>query len=672
MPVILQVRDIREELYRAGDRTAGNGSAQGTTMLLGRLFHEVFAQLLEGDLDEALATLPTTDQTGWRHGLVHRTYEHLVEPRLWKQREPLQSQTEPVLGFWTAIVEICHWLADLAWTVREQARQTGTPCRLTDLVATEQSLCWELREPGWTDTVRLTGITDAVLRIPGSQRWCAIELKLGKTSPEIDLAQVCLYHEMLAAAEPEAVTNEAPAQGSVSHGRPAHHDLADHSAVALVSFHPQRHEQVFLATDLAVARQALVNLIGRMAGVLPGEAAPGPSIGPILGPFTGLLPGPFTGTSTEPHPRPSPESPVLLPPPSPPPAELSELTKRLLRTFEEYEIKVTLDGQPIVGPTFIRFPLQLGAGARFSALPKRAQEIQVRLELDAPPFMRIVDGHVVVDLQRPDRQSITIEQVESQFPRCEAGLACSRVPIGVDLDGQLQFADFQKPEHAHLLVAGTTGSGKSEWLRTAVAGLLMTNTPQTLRLLLIDPKRNAFHALRESPYLWRPIVYPDEQAVSVVLKELADEMDERYRQLDGADTFHQHANRQGITLPRIVCVCDEYADLVARGTKERKALEEQIFRLGAKARAAGIHLVLATQQPSRQIIKGALDTNMPARVALKTAKRTESTMLLEIGGAENLLGHGDLLFKDVGEPRRMQAVYIPPEQRERLFRGSGM
>jgi DNA segregation ATPase FtsK/SpoIIIE-like protein len=343
-----------------------------------------------------------------------------------------------------------------------------------------------------------------------------------------------------------------------------------------------------------------------------------------------------------------------------------------MQAFAEYGIKVTLDGQPIAGPTFIRFPLQLGQGARISALPKRAREIQVRLALDAPPFVGIVGAHVVVDLQRPDRQVVTIHQVESQFPRCEAGQACSQIPIGVDLDGQLQFADFSKTEHAHLLVAGTTGSGKSEWLRTAVAGLLMTNTPQTLRLLLIDPKRNAFHALRKSPYLWRPIVYPDKQAVSVVLKELADEMDERYRQLDGADTFHQHVNRQGITLPRIVCVCDEYADLVARGTKERKALEEQIFRLGAKARAAGIHLVLATQQPSRQIIKGALDTNMPARVALKTSKAIESKMLLETDGAEKLLGHGDLLFKDFGEPRRLQAVYIPPDDRERLFRGCGM
>ena len=224
------------------------------------------------------------------------------------------------------------------------------------------------------------------------------------------------------------------------------------------------------------------------------------------------------------------------------------------------------------------------------------------------------------------------------------------------MDGQLRFADLSQPEHSHILIAGTTGSGKSEWLRTLLAGLMATNTPETLRLVLIDPKRTAFTALRNSPFLYRPIVYPDERPVSAVLEELAEEMDSRYRAMgkSGSDSLAELLSRSKSSIPRIVCVCDEYADLLRRDRDERKALENQVFRLGSKARAAGIHLVIATQQPSREVIKGALDANIPARVGLKMERAIESRMLLGIPGAETLLGYGDLLFKDIGDPVRLQ------------------
>jgi DNA segregation ATPase FtsK/SpoIIIE-like protein len=114
-------------------------------------------------------------------------------------------------------------------------------------------------------------------------------------------------------------------------------------------------------------------------------------------------------------------------------------------------------------------------------------------------------------------------------------------------------------------------------------------------------------------------------------------------------------------------MCDEYLDLINQTSGSRKALEAQIFRLGAKSRAAGIHLIIATQQPSRQVIKGALDANIPARVGFKMDRAIESNMLLNQKGAENLLGRGDLLFKDIGQPIRLQAPYLVPEQRIELF-----
>jgi DNA segregation ATPase FtsK/SpoIIIE-like protein len=243
--------------------------------------------------------------------------------------------------------------------------------------------------------------------------------------------------------------------------------------------------------------------------------------------------------------------------------------------------------------------------------------------------------------------------------------------VGVDLEGNLRMADLADSADCHLLVAGATGSGKSEWLRAMIAGLLLTNTPETLQFLLVDPKRNAFNELAGSPYLWgeRRIVYPDEVDPIEVFDRLVEEMENRYRTFQSAGVDHlAELQQSGGRLPRIVCVCEEYADLLFRCRKE---IEERIRRLGQKARAAGIHLVLAVQQPSREIVKGALQANIPARVGLRMTSRYESNMLLDRGGAENLLGNGDLLFKDIGEPVRLQGLYLTPEERREIFGGGG-
>ena len=126
----------------------------------------------------------------------------------------------------------------------------------------------------------------------------------------------------------------------------------------------------------------------------------------------------------------------------------------------------------------------------------------------------------------------------------------------------------------------------------------------------------------------------------------------------GVDNVNQYVSTTRHVLPRIVCVCDEYYALIAGDSKKRKEIETQITLLGAKARAAGIHLILATQQPSREVVKGVLDSNIPARVGLMMVKKEESKMLLGQGGAENLLGKGDLLFRDVGDPIRLQAPLL--------------
>jgi hypothetical protein len=621
MSVTLPVSQVRRELYwAAGGRAAGGGGAHSTA-LLGQLFHEVFAALVRPDDDRNIAAAlgdSEPDLQSWRSDLLHHAYRRLVGPRLREHQAVLSASAREVLALWQAVREVCDWLADVLWNVCEQHRSKhghapGLDELLRKCVRPEQPLEWELHDPQWSDSVRLVGIADAVLR--AREQWCVVELKLGQTAPEADLAQACLYHRILQEGD------AASADG----------------ALAVIGFLPERQERLFESAELADAGERLKALIGRLAGVVRDVA-------------------------------PEPEPPAQVELVAPANDRQFEQGRRLVETFREYGAPIELDGEPIVGPTFLRFPISLGRGVKLAAVRSRVHEVQIRLELAEPPIIDVAQGRVVIDLQRPDRQYVEFAQVRRQFPAGDSLIGCSQVPIGIDLDGRLEFADLAETEHAHLLVAGTTGSGKSEWLRAAVAGLLVANTPDTLRLLIIDPKRNAFHDLRNSPFLLRPIVFPDEQPIAGVLSELADEMDARYATFNGADSLTQYVERTGgRPVPRIVCVCDEYFDLISQGRSERQALEAQIFRLGAKARAAGIHLILATQQPSRQVIKGALDANIPARVGLKMNSAIESRMLLGAAGAESLLGNGDLLFKDVGPPRRLQSIYVPAAQRAEIF-----
>lgn len=483
---------------------------------------------------------------------------------------------------------------------------------LTHIARPEVSLTRTLQDPGWSGPVVLSGVADAVIQTaPG--KWCVVELKLGRNAPEADLAQVLLYQLMLSAGD--------PSEGDI----------------ALISFGPERSERVFRARELQPIRAALFNLIGRLAGVrTDGQTVP-PAVKPLL-------------------------------------PDRSAQGNRLVAALAEYGVAIRLEGPPIVGSAFIRYHVGLQRGVKLSSVEARAAELQLRLGLDAPPRIALEGGKVVIDLQRLDRESLPFESIRARFlERIDPEEGCSRLPVGVALDGSLTVADLSKPEHAHLLVAGTTGSGKSEWLRTALAGLILANTPETLRLVIIDPKRNAFPWLKESPFLLRPIVHPSDTPASDVLAELIEEMEERYRLLEssGSDTIMDHVRKTGQALPRILCVCDEYADLILSDRNERRLIEEQIARLGAKARAAGIHLILATQRPSREVIRGAIDANIPARVGLHMSRSVESRMLLGEGGAETLLGRGDLLFKDIGEPVRLQAALLEEEQRDRLARHGG-
>lgn len=662
MPVTITVSQVREALYRAAGAQTARGDGSPSIAILGQWFHDAVGWLVgETAGVSPLTVLAETEEDlqAWKKAITACAYARFVGPRLTSNHAALHDAAPQVLSFWAATRAACEWLAELAWNMRPKRHRSGeqTPpwITLARWLTTEEPLTCELREPRWSDSVRLVGIADAIIRINPKQNeansqqapshdsaWCAIEFKLGQTSPIADLGQACLYHVLVSAAGAAHPSGER--------------NLDATGSLALISFQPERHEQLFSAADLAAARQRLIELIGRLAGVA--GASPG-AVGEGHAP-----------DDVSPAPSSSPEqvsgcNNLLF---SAPTAEHLQLGQMLVDTLtNEYGVKVSLDGPPLAGPTFLRFPIKLGPRMRVAAVQQRVEELQLRLGLSRPPFIAIEQGLLVVDVQRPDRQKVWFDDIRSQLPKPDAKLGGSQVPVGVDISGRLICANLATTEHCHLLVAGTTGSGKSEWLRSAIAGLIVTNTPDTLRLLIIDPKRNAFHALRNSPYLWQPLVFPDERSVVEVLRDLVSEMDSRYRQLDGADSHAQLVARTDAPLPRIVCVCDEYRDLISRGRTERKQIEELICRLGAKARAAGIHLILATQEPRRETIQGPLDSNIPGRVALWMQKAQESRMLLSDNGAEKLLGHGDLLFKDVGPPRRLQAPLLTEANRESIF-----
>jgi DNA segregation ATPase FtsK/SpoIIIE-like protein len=165
------------------------------------------------------------------------------------------------------------------------------------------------------------------------------------------------------------------------------------------------------------------------------------------------------------------------------------------------------------------------------------------------------------------------------------------------------------------------------------------------------------------------LLHPPDDDVIAALHELIEEMERRYRLFEKARADHLsgYVTKTGEPLPRIVCVCDEYADLIMASRKSREELETAVMRLGQKARAAGIHLILATQRPSRTVVTGVLKANMPCRVALRVAEALESRIILDRKGAENLLGWGDLLFSTGAEPLRLQSPYLDEQERRRVF-----
>jgi len=604
----LSISDIRRELLR----TAGDYAASGcrSNALTGTIFHQVLAGLMgPNGWQAALEPGELADSPR----LARHAYENLLGPRLTEMQAGLRESGAEAMELWEAVLATCAWLCHLLTAAEERGiirydYQQRVWLGADQLCQPELELQWEVKEPHWTAPVRVFGVADALWKNPESGRWCVLEFKLGKPRPEADLAQACLYHCMLSASGLSA----------------------NDGALAVITFGPELKEQFYQGVELCEAQSALRALIGRLANVLPRETRP---------------PDPVV---SEQH---------------------LTLGKELMRALQQYGVPVEWKGEVTVGPSFLRYFVIPGRQTRMRQVRDRAEDLGMQLKLNSEPMIHNTGGRLAIDIARPDPQTVTFDSILEQLPKPD-GRACSRTPLGVDLNGRLQFVDLASPNNPHLLVAGTSGSGKSEWLRSAIAGLMLSNTPETLRLVLIDPKRMAFAELKGSPYLHGPdgLVYPPEHSAFDVLDSLIEEMERRYKLFEQnlVSDLPEYQAKTGEVLPRIVCVCDEYADLLV-DRAATKNVEAAISRLGAKARAAGIHLIIATQYPDRKTVGGALKMNLSGRVCLRVANHHQSNMIINQSGAERLLGRGDLFFLSIGDPVRLQAPYLSAEDRARIF-----
>ncbi len=333
----------------------------------------------------------------------------------------------------------------------------------------------------------------------------------------------------------------------------------------------------------------------------------------------------------------------------------SEIIEKTLATFD---IKVRVINA-VSGPVITRFELKPDAGTKVSKISALQNDLALNLKATRIRIIAPLPGVGAVGIEVPNKKPVNVslrEMLEdTQFTGSEGKMP---VVIGKTVDGKAVIADLA--DMPHLLVAGATGSGKSVCLNTIIMSLLFRFDPSELKLLLIDPKRVEFSLYRDIPHLYTPII-TDTKKATQALKAVSFEMHNRYTKLSeiGArDISSYNASvEESMKMPYIVVIIDELADLMLL---EARQVEEVITRLAQLSRAVGIHLVFATQRPSADIITGVIKANFPSRIALQVFSQIDSRVILDTGGAENLLGKGDMLFSlaSFPEPERVQCPYV--------------
>ncbi len=346
----------------------------------------------------------------------------------------------------------------------------------------------------------------------------------------------------------------------------------------------------------------------------------------------------------------------------PTPGDLRANANIIKRTLDSFGIDVEM-GEINIGPKVTRYTLKPAEGVKITRITALGQDLALALAAHPIRIEAPIPGKSLVGIEVPNKAA-SIVRLGSllSYPDFTAGGQLV-FPLGRDVTGEPLFMDIEKLPH--LLVAGATGSGKSIFIHSIILPLLYKNSPEMLKLILIDPKRVELSIYEGIPHLISPVITEGKKSIAVFRWALS-EMDRRYQTLQQAGSrdikSYNKANKTD-PLPYIVIVIDEMADLMANFGKE---IEGYIVRLAQMARATGIHLVLATQRPSVEVITGLIKANITGRAALKVISQIDSRTIIDTAGAEKLLGGGDLLFScsmaEYSKPKRIQGGYVTEEE----------
>ncbi|HGI6207458.1 DNA translocase FtsK [Streptococcus pneumoniae] len=350
-----------------------------------------------------------------------------------------------------------------------------------------------------------------------------------------------------------------------------------------------------------------------------------------------------------------------------------ENIKILEATFASFGIKVTVERAEI-GPSVTKYEVKPDVGVRVNRISNLSDDLALALAAKDVRIEAPIPGKSLIGIEVPNSDITTVsfrELWEQSQTKAENFL---EIPLGKAVNGTARAFDLSKMPH--LLVAGSTGSGKSVAVNGIIASILMKARPDQVKFMMVDPKMVELSVYNDIPHLLIPVVTNPRKA-SKALQKVVDEMESRYelfakvgvRNIAGfnakVEEFNSQSEYKQIPLPLIVVIVDELADLMMVASKE---VEDAIIRLGQKARAAGIHMILATQRPSVDVISGLIKANVPSRVAFAVSSGTDSRTILDENGAEKLLGRGDMLFKPIDEnhPVRLQGSFISDDDVERI------
>lgn len=334
-------------------------------------------------------------------------------------------------------------------------------------------------------------------------------------------------------------------------------------------------------------------------------------------------------------------------------------------TLTEFGIEGHVAGSK-KGPTVTRYEIELDAGVNVKKILTIKDTLMMNLSAETLRIEAPIPGKKYVGIEVPNelKEIVSFGNVVDTKAFLDDHNHPLKIALGVDIDGENIYEDIQAMPHG--LIAGATNSGKSVCVNTILVSLLLKNKPEDLKLILIDPKMVELAAYADLPHLVTPVITDPKMAASA-LNWVVEEMEKRYtlfadNRSKDIRSYNENVKRgfaDGEKMPYIVIVIDELADLIIAASSD---VEQSIQRITQKARAAGIHLLVATQRPTTDVVKGTIKSNIPARIAFKVAAYVDSATILDGGGAETLLGKGDMLLKRADRTHRLQGAYIPDDE----------